>query len=775
MEPADITAGEEGVFDMTYSTFLTRGAGRFSIGVAATAMIAGLAAMPAYAQEAEDAVGATDIVVTAQRREQSLQDVPIAITALSAETIKDQNIQSVEDYFAMTPNVSFQSNGSRDRKDLAIRGISNQLNPYADVRQSSYAFYVDEFNVAAGTSNPQIVDLERIEVLRGPQGTYFGRNAVGGAINVITKKPVDEFEGEVEIGYSSFDTKRAQGVINVPIVPGLLALRASGQYEKSDGNIRNINPIGGGNDSEYYTGRVQLRFTPLDNLTWDFLYNYSDEEVGMRNGVPTGFVTRTWASVYYGKTAGLIADPDGVGFFPQNNSRVNFNRPQSVGSKFEYFSTRAVWDFGPVEMTAVGGHLVSDVFNFGDVDGGSRDFFYEDLKLRRKSTSGELRLQSTGTQFLDWSLGTSLGKDSGVSDQSTFHGADSPLCPAARAGNCNGLEVTGADGDSSSRYFAIFAQGTLNFSEQFSATAGLRYSWEKVTNVSQTRSNTVITGNNDRVADFEDLSPKVTLTYKPNTDLMFFATASRGFKSGGTQTTNSAALTNEFQPETLWNYELGTKFNLFDNRLRVDITAFYMDWKDVQQTIRFQFIDPVSGLLRGVSGIANAASAESYGVEASFDARITDNWNLSGNVGFNKSKYLDYPDALIDGVVIDISGQALTNAPEWTLGAQTQYTIPVGDRFEAFARAEWNFRSSMISNPYYYLYQSVAGEPFESPSYHNVNLRLGIEDDNIRAVVFVENLFKEDFYANAYEKAFYSGVQIEPSFRVFGVSLGYKF
>lgn len=748
--------------------------GRLAVGVATAAVIGSVVA-PASAQEVGASSSANEIVVTAQRREQSLQDVPIAITALTAKTIKDQNIQSVDDYFALTPNVSFQSNGSRDRKDLAIRGISNQLNPYADVRQSSYAFYVDEFNVAAGTSNPQIVDLERIEVLRGPQGTYFGRNAVGGAINVITKKPVDRFEGEVELGYSRFDTKRAQGVINIPVVSGLLAIRASGQYEKSDGYIKNINAIGGGNDSEYYTGRIQARLTPLDNLTWDFAYSYSDEETGMRNGVPTGFVTRTWASVYYGKTAGTIADPDGVGFYPTNDNRVNFNRAQRVGSKFDYFSTRLMWDFGPVALTAVGGHLTSDVFNFGDVDGGSRDFFYEDLKLHRESTSGELRLQSTGTQLLDWSLGASLGKDSGVSDQSTYHGANSPLCPAARAGNCSGLEVTGADGNSSSRYFAIFAQGTLNLTDQFSATAGLRYSWEKVTNVSQTRSNTVVTGNNDRVAAFEDISPKFTLSYKPNRDWMIFATASRGFKSGGTQTSNSAALTNEFSPETLWNYELGTKFDLFDKRLRVDITGFYMDWKDVQQTIRFQFIDPVTGLLRGVSGIANAASAESYGAEASFDARLTDNWTLGGNMGFNKSKYKDYPSALIDGVVLNLSGEELTNAPEWTLGAQTQYTVPLGDRFEAFARAEWNFRDAMISNPYYYLYKNVAGEPFKSPSYHNVNLRLGVEDERIRAVVFVENLFDADYYANAYEKAFYSGVQVEPSYRTFGASIGYKF
>ncbi len=733
------------------------------------------AADMAFAQDRAPAASADTIVVTAQRRSESIQDVPIAITAVGAQQLKEQNVQGVEDYFAMAPNVAFQSNGSRDRKDLSIRGISNQLNPYADVRQSSYAFYIDEFSVAAGTSNPQIVDLERIEVLRGPQGTYFGRNAVGGAINVVTKKPVHQFEGELEVGYSSFDTKRAQGVLNVPIIDGLLAVRASGQYEKSDGFIKNINPVGGGNDSEYYTGRILARLTPSDNLTWDFAYSYSDETVGMRNGVPTGFVTRTWASVYYGKTAGTIADPDGVGFFPDNDNRVNFDRPQKVGSKFDYFSSRAVWDFGPVALTGVFGHLKSDLFNYGDVDGGSRDFFYEDLQLTRKSTSGELRLQSTGTNWLDWSVGTSLGKDTGSSDQSTYHGADSPLCPAAAAGNCEGMEVTGADGDSSTRYFAMFAQGTLNFSDKFSATAGVRYSWEKVTNMSETRSNGVLTGINDRSAAFEDVSPKFTLTYKPQRNWMIFATASRGFKAGGTQTSNSAQLRNDFAPETLWNYELGTKFDLFDGRLRFDVVGFYMDWRDVQQTIRFQYIDPTSGLLRGVTGIANAASAESYGVEASFDARITDHWKLSGQMGYNKSKYKDYPDALIDGMVLDLSGQQLTNAPEWTLGAQTQYTLPVSDSLNAFARAEWNYRADTISNPYYYLYKNVAGEPFLSPSYHNVNVRLGLENDRIRATLFVENLFDAHYYANAYEKAFYSGAQVEPSFRSFGVSFGYKF
>ena len=751
--------------------------GRLLLCGAAIAIATSLAS-PAAAQEVAalseaEAPVSNDIVVTAQRREQSLQDVPIAITAVTAETLQDQNVQSVEDYFALTPNVSFQSNGSRDRKDLAIRGISNQLNPYADVRQSTYAFYIDEFNVAAGTSNPQIVDLERIEVLRGPQGTYFGRNAVGGAINVLTKKPVNRFEGFIEGGYSSYDTWRAEGAVNVPVIDGLLALRASGKYEQSDGYIKNINPIGGGNDSEYYTYRIQGRVTPAPNFTLDMTYNFSDETVGMRNGVPTGFVTATWASVYYGRTAGFIGNPDGVGFFPDNSTRVNFNRPQQVGGQFEYVSGRAVWEIGTVAITGVAGSLKSTVENYGDVDGGSPDFFYENLRLLRKSTSGELRVQSTGSgNVFDWSVGATAGRDTGNMNQATIHGTQSPLCPASYNRRCEGLPVTGLFSNSSSDYWAVFGQGTWNVTDALGATVGLRYSRETVKNNSINQSNLITTGVNNRTAKFDDVSPKFTLSYKANPDWLIFANASRGFKSGGTQTSNNVNLANEFEPETLWDYELGTKFDLFNGKVRVDVTGFYMDWKNVQQTIRFQYIDAATGLLRGVSGIANAAAAESYGAEASFDARITPEFSLSAQVGWNKSEFKDYPNALIDGVVVNVTGRQLVNAPEWTLGAQTQYKRELTDGLDGFVRAEWNFRDTMISNPYAYRYNVY---PFISPSYHNVNLRAGIETDTIRAVVYVENLFDAKYFANAYEKAFYSGVQVEPSYRVIGGSVGFKF
>ncbi|HEX7012548.1 MAG TPA: TonB-dependent receptor [Steroidobacteraceae bacterium] len=726
-----------------------------------------LLAAGAQSQDTETASGAiiNEVVVTAQRRSESIQDVPIAITAVSADTLQDQNVKGVEGYFALTPNVSFRTEGSRDRKELSMRGVSNQLNPYSGVRPATYAFYIDEFNVVAGTSNPQIVDLERIEVLRGPQGTYFGRNAVGGAINVITRKPTDEWYGEIGLDYSSHDTRRAQGVINVPIAEGVLALRASGQIESSDGWIENVNPTGGGNEYDYNTGRVQARLTPNDRLTWDFTYSYSDEETGMRVGVPTGFITATWRSVYYGNAPGDIADPDGVGFYPDNTDRVNFNRPQSVGSQYEWVSSRAVYEFDDVSLTAVVGRIESELFNYGDVDGGSHDFYYEDLLLERSSTSGELRLQSLGSKTLEWSIGAAIGEDTGDLDQSTYHGAESPQ------GFPEGFEVTGSDSKTTSKYWAVFGQATWRFADHWHLVLGGRYSYEEVDTYAVTRSNTIQTGINDRTVDFDDFSPRFTLGWEPAPNVLAYVTASRGFKSGGTQTSNNINLSNQFEPEILWNYEAGLKLDLFDRRLRLDGTVFYMDWKDVQQLIRFQYLDE-EGNIRAVSGIANAAKATSYGVELSADAAVTERLRLSGQVGYLRAKYDEYPAALIDGLVLDLSGKPLVDAPRWTMGAQAQYTAPLTETFEGFVRAEWNYRDEALSNSYVYRYWEY---PFIAPSYHVANLRVGFQSDKLRIVAYAENLFDEDYFTNSYEKAFYSGVQVEPSTRIFGIGLNYKF
>jgi iron complex outermembrane receptor protein len=731
--------------------------------VASAVALALAAALPAAAQQAGDATALDEIIVTAQRRSESLMDVPIPVSAISAAAIEKQNIRSVEDVLAEVPNVSFVSLGSRDRKEISLRGISNQLNPFVDVRSSTYAFYIDEFNVAVGTSNPEILDLERIEVLRGPQGTYFGRNAVGGAINVVTKKPTQEFFSEVGLGVGNHGTQEGHLIVNVPFTE-TLALRASGQIRETDGWIRNINPVGGGNDGDFKTARVTLRWAPNERLAWDFNYSNTKGEEGMRVGVPTGFLTATWRAVYYQNRPGNVANPDGVGFYPTNRNFVNFNRKQSVGSDFKYLSTRFTYDFDAVQLTAVAGKLESSLYNFGDVDGGSIDAFYEDLLIERESESAEIRLQSRNPQRLAWSVGAIVGRDTGVQDQSTYHGAQSPL------GRPNGFEVTGADSATDTDYWALFGEATWSFSDQLKLVVGGRYSSEKVDTLGQSRSNTIVTGNNDRDASFTDFSPRVTLSYDVDAGL-FYATASKGFKSGGTQTTGTAQLRNEYDPEELWNYEVGWKAELLDRRLRVDVSAFYMDWKDVQQFIRFQFIDPVTGLLRGVTGVDNATSATSQGAEVSVQAVLGEGFRVGGQVGWLDAKYGQYTNALIDGAVINASGKRLINAPEWTFGAHAEYSRQLGS-LDGFVRAEWSHRSDQLSNTFALRYEVY---PFISPSYDVVNLRAGLSGERWSVNVYAENLLDEQYFQNAYEKAFYSGVQIEPSVRTYGVNFRYRF
>ena len=168
---------------------------------------------PGGASQGETTVG--EVVVTAERRPEKLSTVPISVTAISAQTIERDHIQGIGDYFAQTPNVAFVDNGSRDRVDISIRGISNQLDPTGDVRPSAYGFYIDDFNVQAITGNPQIQDMERIEILRGPQGTYFGSNAEAGAINITTKQPEARWYEEGTVDYSSFNTRNFSGVLKL--------------------------------------------------------------------------------------------------------------------------------------------------------------------------------------------------------------------------------------------------------------------------------------------------------------------------------------------------------------------------------------------------------------------------------------------------------------------------------------------------------------------------------------------------------------------------------
>ena len=730
---------------------------------AGLSMIALAAAMPVLAQSTEatpvQVAAADDIVVTAQRREQSVTDVPVSITVFNAQALARQNIQGLSEYFVKTPNVSFISTGARDRKEISIRGVTNQLSVDAIPGAGTFGFYIDEFNVATGTVNPEIVDIDRIEVLRGPQGTYFGRNAVGGAINITTKQPTTErLEAEATINYSSFNTIDVNGILNVPLITDKLALRVVGRYSHSDGNIKNINPIGGGNDSTYRYGKAILRFTPTEQLTVDLTGTYTKEDVGMREGVPTGVVGSVARSVIFPGVANPVGDPDGVGFFPENTNRVNFNRPQNIGTKFYYGTARVKYEGETVSLTSITGYIKSKQFLTGDIDGSSKDYFYETKPLDRNSLSQEVRLQSAdGDAPITWTIGGLLARDRGFIDQHTFAGSDNPF------GLPSGFEVTSSSSKGKSQSYAVFGEGTWKATDRLSLTLGGRYTHEKVTVAQFNTSNGTVNNFVDDSASFKNFSPRATIAYKLAERTNVYATISRGFKAGGVQI-NPNLDDQSYKPETLTNYEIGFKTQAFDRRLTLNAAAFYMDWKNLQT--EFAQSRVVNNVISFFTGIENAASARSYGVELDATAKATDHLTFGGGVGYLNAKFRSYDNAFINGQLTDLSGFQMPNSPKWTLNASTEYTFEPVAGFESYVRAEWIYRSSIYSDK---LGLVLDIWPYRVPSFSQTNLRVGFTKDRFDVQAYAENAFKKKYFTNAYEKAFAGGLYVQPSVRRLGI------
>jgi iron complex outermembrane receptor protein len=735
-------------------------------GCVACSAIGSLSTASALGQEggataAERAV-LEEVVVSSRRREESLQDVPIAVSAFSAESIERNMIEGVDDVFSRTPNVSYTTEGSRDRKRLSIRGVTEFITEAgeATVPANTFGIYIDDFSVATATSNPGVMDIERIEVLRGPQGTYFGRNAVGGALNITTRKPDNDLFAEVTADASRYETYEVAGTLNLPVIQDKLALRANVKYQETDGYIENIHPIGGGNDSEYTYGRLSLRYTPNERFTLDVIASASDELVGMREGVPSGVLSAFTESLY-----GTVT-PDGIGYWPENTDRVNFNRPQEVGSEYQYVTARAEYRWDTVRLTSVSGYLESKTFLRGDVDGGSEDLFYEHKPYDRDALSQEFRLASIEGDVWDWTVGAIYSRDRGDIDQATFVGEDQPF------GLPVGFQVTRNVADNETIGAAVFGEAVWHTTDRLDLLVGVRATRDEVK-----ISETTFTAGDARLSieeedTFDDVSPKFTASYALSEDSKVYATISKGFKSGGVQIAQNDLLDESYEPETIWNYELGLKSDFWGGRARLNAAAFLMEWEDLQASFAVADIDD-EGTIVFTSGIQNAAAATNYGVEAELSLLPTDRLLVNVSAGYLHAEFDEFTNAFIDGAIVDLSKQPMPNAPRWTAGADAQYTFPIGPTWEGFARVEWFYRDETYSD-----LTSVArrdeGFPFVVPSYDHTNLRAGLQSDRFSIVAYIQNVFDEDYFTNIYEKAFVSGMALQPSYQTYGLRFTWR-
>lgn len=746
--------------------------------------VAGSAMVNAQTDKGE-VLSLEEVVVTAQRREQSVQDVPISVSAFSAEALQKSNITEARDYLSIAPNVGFSDDGGSGSRsiNISIRGVSNVgLGEVSTA--NSIGFYIDELNVGSvsnGTVNPQLQDVERIEVLRGPQGTYFGRNALGGALNISTKLPNDEFYAEASLNAGNFSTAGGEAIVNLPISDQLM-VRAVYAYQESDGFVKNVNPKGSENGYEHNTGRVAVRYLPTEALTIDYSFTYTDEDEGGEMNVPTGVLNLDTQSIF-GSSFVAINE---LGLYPQNTKNVNHDLREKNQNQFTINNLRVGYEFENFTFKSITGFVDSETKRDFDLDGTSYDVLRRFNSYEGESFSQEFRLQSEGDNAVDWTAGIFYADDEITQFNSIQAGADGQYTNPA--GEVIGLLPPIPAGfriNENNRIFktkskAVFGEAVWHIDEQWDVTLGGRYTRDTIDNTSfGVVAFEGAVSDSQGSASFTNFSPKFVVKYAPTDEFNVYASASQGYKAGGVDFLRANGIST-FEPEELTSYELGFKSELMAGRVRLSGAVFNLNWKDLQ--VQSNFLAIPGDISSAIEKTLNAAEASATGAEFELTALLSEGLVASLSGGYLDSSFDKFDNALIKGSSeqVSLSGQSLPLTPKVTASAALEYGFDFGDSgWDGFVRAELTYRSSTSSN-----LEAVASNagvlalpsfPYQIDSYQVVNLRAGVESEDWRVNAFVENLTDKEYYTGTGDGFGLAGIGLRPHPRVIGLKLTYQF
>lgn len=633
---------------------------------------------PAGGESQQASVMLEDILVTARRRSEPLQRTPVAVTALGESDIEARQAVNIIDIAASIPNVRIDAVGQMGRAGmLAIRGI-NYARPDT-TGDPSIAFYVDGLYQTRSTINIlNMFDIQSVEVLRGPQGTLFGRNAFAGAINIQSKRPdpYDSWGGQAEARVGNHGRHEFLAALHVPIVEDVLAMRVSGFYSKSDGYYNLINEGGksfGGDD--HVSGKLMFRFMPNDD--WDILAKY---EIVRDRGDPTPNKNASSPGQLFGNLPGdppnaWIGGPYDVNFnllegqksfVDQDILMVNATREWSSGSLNLITGYQAIED-GLMVDPASGNQPYLNNYYVSDVEVFSQEArILQEINDRFQIMAG-LYYQYDTVRF-------------GNITTSTY----GPLLGA------NAEVRTRQNRDS----FAAFAELQVHATDTVRINLAGRQMHEKKTfdYARQLRDPAMSPGEflpepvyeRDSVK-WNNFSPKASIDWEPLDDLMLFASWTRGFKSGGyASISTSMANAGPYHPEKIETFEVGVKSFLFDHSVRLNVTGFWNNLSDLQRQVNFI----VGGAPNSL--VFNAASAVTRGFEVETEARPTADLMLRGSVGYTDAYYKSFcanlglagtpcDDGFGTPGAVDNSHLKLYNAPKWQFSASAEYYIDLND------------------------------------------------------------------------------------------------
>ena len=692
-----------------------------------------------------------EIVVTARKRAEGLQDAPISITAMTGEALELRQINSSDKLAQVTPNLTFDANaptsGHSGAAQIYIRGIGQQ--DFLGVVDPGVGVYVDGVYYARTIATVfDFLDVERIEVLRGPQGTLFGRNTIGGAITIHSRKPVEELEAEAGVKVGSDSLVETRLNLSGPLADNLLGRITLGSKNR-DGYVKRLQDGVDLGDDDMITGRGMLLWTPADNLEVFLSADYLDKD---ENGAPLVFGGINNAQVAP-QFAAILS-----GCLPPTPARLNDRTdPACPNDQFAagpYANNGTAPTTSEITQWGLNSTIewdVSDSLTFKSItayremeDRALRDsdntpllVFHSVVEDEQEQFSQELQLLGNSLdQRLQWILGAYYFKENIANHQPVFLGAN-PVLFRGGAGPVvpQSFQV---DFDAENKAIAAFAQATYDLTEQLSLTAGLRYTDEEKSILPNQRVLSSLlffppghyfVPNVEKTVKFDDLTPMVNLSYQWTNDLMAYATYSEGFKSGGLNGRNilfnADAEVTPFDPEQAQTFELGIKSNWLDNRLTLNGAYFNTKYDDIHLTVRLGIAPTVFN--------GGQATIQGFELEGTFVP--DESWLITAGVGHLSSKYdaID-PTLATRGVIGVTDDDQLPLSPKWSANIGVAYTQTFGN-WVLTPRIDWIYTDKKFFDA-----ENNAGAVQAGVSLFNAALALDAADDRWSLVFAVTNL-----------------------------------
>ena len=755
-------------------------------------------AQDAETSDVENINALQEIIVTATKRDMRLVDVPMAVTALDGQNLVDRNLLQIEDLANQVPGLHI-ANFSNRATQVVLRGLNSggagaTVSTLIDETALSYSTATT--NGAIDIANLGTYDLNRVEVLRGPQGTIYGASAEGGVIKYVTNAPnLDRFEGDAEIGLETIEQGdtglSGQGMLNMPFADGKAALRFTGYYKDVPGYIDNpLRDEKNANDGERYGGRLQLLWEPTDNFSIRLMALMQDQSFN-----EDGEVDLVGAAYTPG-----TRDPNEFKIAHGGNLQGSLDRPGFSDNELRVYSSVLEWNLSSVDIISATSYgEINSTFSYDlsyyELAPGvpiwavfSGAWGVEKLSLISKQTNDlekfnqEVRISSNktielGSIGLDWQVGGFYSEEDIVFNQ--FYDAQDSTSGEVLLSYAYGFPLPAGGAFLPSTYEEIsgFGQVELHFTDQFNISIGGRYAsndqWSQVTDKAGILGGPSDTVNDPILSDDTKFTWSLAPSYHLTDDKVLYGRIATGYRPGGPGLMIPGAPADfplSYEPDSTLNYEVGTKGSTEDGRFSYDVALFYIDWTDIQ--ILSRFVSEVSGTAYNVTD--NAGKAVSKGLEWSLAWQITENLVLSDNGSWVKATLSEDAPALGG-----FAGDQLTYVPEWSNTLNLDYTTQWRGA-SVSSGVSWSYNGARYTGfgaPSDPSQDRYPGSYVELPSANTFSAQVVANFERFRVRAYVQNLTDERMLASYYtgggSNGEGTGMVIQP--RTFGVMVGASF